>query len=110
MGNRFNSYNDEIKAYLIKQYDLYQQKKLTYNEEVQFFQDMLDSGLIFNMDDNLKLHTRILLDKGFITSSKKEGSSSSFIGGLTKVFSLSPFKSVSISKDKLAVLSNDSSS
>lgn len=41
--------NEHTKAYMLKMISLREQNKLSTNEELQLFQDLYDSGLIFNL-------------------------------------------------------------
>lgn len=50
-----------IEQYLKRMYCLYEEGKLTYREQVQLFQDLLDSGMVFQMGPEVMHFTKRLL-------------------------------------------------
>lgn len=46
---RMSKLNTEIESHLMRVYEQYTAKKLTYLEEVQLFQDLVDSGLYLQL-------------------------------------------------------------
>lgn len=63
---RMQKISPEIETYLMRVYGQYLQKKLTYNEEVQLFQDLVDSGLYLQMDEEVISFARRLIEVGLI--------------------------------------------
>ncbi len=66
-----NKLTPAIKEYLIKMYGLYESNKLTYGEEKQLFQDLLDSGLCWQMGPQVNAYIQRLLNVGLISTSNK---------------------------------------
>lgn len=63
---RMQKISPEIQNYLMRVYGQYLQKKLTYNEEVQLFQDLVDSGLYLQMDEEVISFAKRLIATGLI--------------------------------------------
>lgn len=63
---RMQKISPEIKNYLMRVYGQYLDKKLTYNEEVQLFQDLVDSGLYLQMGDEVISFAKRLIEVGLI--------------------------------------------
>jgi hypothetical protein len=69
--SRFKELNPQTEKYLIRMYCLYEEKKLTYREQVQLFQDLLDTGMVFKMGPEVMNFTQRLLNVKLIDSRKK---------------------------------------
>lgn len=63
---RINKLTPEIQKYLLNMYGQYEAGKLSYPEQVQLFQDLLDSGLVFQMGPEVLMFTQRLLNVNLI--------------------------------------------
>lgn len=59
---RMTELNPNIKNYLMRVFEQYQQGKLTRQEELSFLQDVLDSGLHVQMEADIRLKIRRLIE------------------------------------------------
>lgn len=68
---RMNTLTPEIKQHLIKIYGQYEEGKLTFPEEVQLFQDLWDTGLVFDMGPEVLMFAQRLLNVNLIKEREK---------------------------------------
>lgn len=66
--NNFKEKNPQIENYLRRVLAQYQEGKLTYHEEIQFFQDLLDSGIYLELGEDIIEMTHHLIDEEIIYS------------------------------------------
>jgi hypothetical protein len=58
---RMKKLTPQIRQYLIKVYGQYEEGKLSYPEQVQLFQDLWDTGLVFDMGPEVLMFAQRLL-------------------------------------------------
>lgn len=63
---RFKKLDSAAEKYLLRVYGQYLQKKLTFNEEVQLFQDLVDTGLYLQMGEETISFVRRLVSVNLI--------------------------------------------
>ena len=63
---RMNKLNPDIETHLMRVYGQYTEKKLTYVEEVQLFQDLVDSGLYLQLGGEVIEQARYLIRREVI--------------------------------------------
>ena len=71
---RIKKLTPAIRQYLIKVYAQYEEGKLSYNEQIGLFQDLWDSGMVFEMGPEVLMFAQRLLRVNLIQekSSEKE--------------------------------------
>lgn len=66
--------NTATKRYMISMYQQYLDKKLTDHETLQLFQDLLDSGFLYHLnDEKMVFYAKGLIEKGFLEDPNSTG-------------------------------------